>query len=70
MALALYCFLFRRLKLGFDLLRGGRGDQADHHADKQGGQEGRQQLIDAEHAAQRADEAVRRRSVIPRRNVK
>ena len=57
MAPAFYCFLFRRLKLGFDLLRGGGGDQADHHADQQRGQEGGQQLIDAEHAAQRTDEA-------------
>ena len=52
MAVAFYCFLFRRLKLGFDLRRGGGGDQADHHADQQRGQEGGQQLIDAEHAAQ------------------
>lgn len=52
------CFLFRRLKLGFDLHRRSRSNKADHHADKQGGQEGRQQLIDAEHTAQRADEVL------------
>ena len=50
--------LLRRLELGFDLRRGSRGDQADDNADDERGQEGGQQLVDAEHAAQRADEVL------------
>ena len=51
-------FLLGSVELCLDLCRGCRGDKAHHNTDHQRHQESRQQLVDAKHAAQRADDVL------------
>ena len=51
-------FLLGSVELCLDLCRGCRGNKAHHNTDHQRHQEGRQQLVDAKHAAQRADDVL------------
>ena len=51
-------FLLGSVELCLDLCRGCRGNKTHHNTDQQRHQEGRQQLVDAKHAAQRADDVL------------